>query len=304
MFSYKNHMINRKDLALLRAMYQYGTVTAAATSVHMTQPAASTLLREIETRLGFTLFSRESRRLNLTHQGRTLIPEVLNAMAGIEAVEQLSVNLRQEALTRLVVGAVPIAAYSLLPAALASMNRRHPKVNITLRAGTAMELVEMATDHRIDLGLIIGEPIDGKRLNSEQLTTLYLYAVMRPDHLWAARTDLTLHEVAGSAPIVLASSLPAGRATKDIIDAENLPYRPIIEVAQSSAACALAAEGLGVAIVESLGAHYAEKRGLIAHRLVPLNNVALTLMWSTDRAMSAAAETLKCCLKKSSVQLL
>ncbi len=297
-------MINRKDLALLRAIYQTGTLTTAASSVHITQPAASTLLKDLETRLGFALFTRENRRLNLTSQGQTLIPEVLNAMAGIDAVEQLAINLRREALTRLIIGAVPIASYSLLPTALASMNRLRPDVSITLRAGTAIELTEMASDHRIDLGIIIGKPIDKKYLNGEKLATLYLYAVMRPDHPWAKHKTLTLNEVANASPIVLATTLPAGQATKEMIDAADLPYRPSVEVAQSSAACALAAEGLGVAIVESLGAHYAQRQGLICRRLLPLNNVELTLMWSSERALSDSAQTLECSLKKIAENLL
>ncbi len=291
-------MINRKDLALLRAMYRHGTVTAAAASVHMTQPAASMLLREIETRLGFALFSRENRRLRLTNRGRTLIPEILNAMAGIEAVDQLSQNLRDEVLTRLVVGTVPIAAYSLMPAALAGMYRDHPDVNVTLRAGTSLELVEMAMDHRIDVGLMIDRPIDNAHIVSKQLAKLDLYAVMRSDHQWAAKPEITLEEVAGCAPIVLAPALPAGQATKNMMKAANLPYRPLIEVAQSSAACALAAEGLGIALIESLGAQYARRQGLIALRVSPLDNVVLTLLWAKDGVMSTAGEILKACLEQ------
>ncbi|HCQ49711.1 MAG TPA: LysR family transcriptional regulator, partial [Achromobacter sp.] len=131
-------MFHRRELLLLRAMYRHDTVTAAAASVNMTQPAASALLRDMETRLGFALFSRENRRLHLTSQGRALIPEVLNALAGIEAVDRLAVDIRQGALARLDVGAVAIAASSLLPAAMAGMRRAHPAVAVTVRAGTAL----------------------------------------------------------------------------------------------------------------------------------------------------------------------
>ena len=286
-------MFNRRELLLLRAMYRHDTVTAAAASVNMTQPAASALLRDMETRLGFALFSRENRRLHLTSQGRSLIPEVLNALAGIEAVDRLAVDIRQGAMTRLDVGAVAIAASSLLPAALAGMRPAHPGVAVTIRAGTALEIIEMAVDHRIDLGIIIGSPSDIDRVDSLRLAPLGLHAVMRQDHPWARQPTLTLDEVAAAGPIVLATALPAGRATSQALEARGLPCRPIIEAAQSSAACALAAQGLGVAIVESLGAHYAERQGLAVRHLLALEDPVLAVVWSRDRAMSAPAQRLR-----------
>ncbi|WP_417220709.1 LysR family transcriptional regulator [Achromobacter spanius] len=286
-------MLNRRELLLLRAMYRHDTVTAAAASVNMTQPAASALLRDMETRLGFALFSRENRRLHLTSQGRALIPEVLNALAGIEAVDRLAVDIRQGALARLDVGAVAIAASSLLPPALAAMRQAHPAVAVTVRAGTALEIIEMAVDHRIDLGIIIGAPSDIDRVSSLRLAPLSLHAVMAQDHPWARQSALTLEEVANAGPIVLAPALPAGRATRQALESRGLPYRPIIEVAQSSAACALAAQGLGVAIVESLGAQYAERQGLVARHLLPLEDPVLAVVWSRDRAMSGPAQLLQ-----------
>lgn len=286
-------MFNRRELLLLRAMYRHDTVTAAAASVNMTQPAASALLRDMETRLGFALFSRENRRLHLTSQGRALIPKVLNALAGIEAVDRLAVDIRQGALARLDVAAVAIAASSLLPPALAGVRRAHPSVAVTVRAGTALEIIEMAVDHRIDLGIIIGSPPDIDRVSSLRLAPLGLHAVMPKDHPWARKATLTLDEVAEAGPIVLAPALPAGRATRQALEARGLPYRPIIEAAQSSAACALAAQGLGVAIVESLGAHYAERQGLAARRLLALEDPVLAVVWSRDRAMSAPAQVLQ-----------
>lgn len=286
-------MINRRELTLLRAMYHHGTVTAAAAAANMTQPAASALLRDLEVRLGFALFSRENRRLQLTSQGRTLIPEVLNALAGIEAVDRLAGDIRQGALSRLAVGAVAIAASSLLPAALTHMRQHYPSVIVTVRAGTALEIIEMAVDHRIDLGIIIGSPADQTRVASHVLSPLSLYAVMRPDHPWAEFADLTLDMVASAAPIGLAAALPAGRATRLAIEERGLTFQPIVEVAQSSAACALAAEGLGIAIVESLGARYAQRQGLLARPLLPLSDPVLALVWAHDRAISDAARCLQ-----------
>ena len=285
-------MLSIKELRLLRAMYQHRTVTAAAASISMTQPAASALLRDMETRLGFQLFSREKRRLQLTSHARTLIPEVLNALAGLESVERLAGDIRQGTMTRLAIGAVEITSSSLLPPALAKIRQAHPELAVTLRAGTTVEIIEMAVDHRIDLGVVVGRGEGSTRVSTEQLTPLSLYAVCRKDHPWAQREQLSLPEVAMSGPIVLATALPAGRATREALEASRLPYRPMMEVMQSSSACALVNEGLGVAIVESLGARYASRQGLVTKRLMTLDGLALRLVWPKDRSLSLPAEQL------------
>lgn len=287
------NMFSRRELRLLRAMHTLGTVTAAATSIDMTQPAASAMLRDLEIRLGVALFSREKRRLRMTPQGRTLMPEVLNALAALESADRLAADMRHGTLARLVVGAVAIAASSLLPAALKRMRDQHPSVAVTVRAGTALEIIDMAAEHRIDLGIIIGKVGDSHRVSSLKLASLSLYAVMREDHPWASRSDLCLADMVDQPLIVLADALPAGNATRGVFEAHGLPYRPVIEVMQSSAACALAAEGLGIAIVESLGAHYAARNGLVVQRLIALEDSALTLVWAPGQVLSPPAVCLQ-----------
>ncbi|MFC4199862.1 LysR family transcriptional regulator [Candidimonas humi] len=280
-------------MALLGAMYRHGTVTAAAAAVAMTQPAASALLRNLEVRLGFGLFSREHRRLRLTSQGRALIPEVLNALAAIEAADRLASDICRGAQARIAVGAVAIAAASLLPPALSRTRQAYPNVALAVRAGTSLDIIEMAVDHRIDLGIIVGAPADKLRVASLELAALSLFAVMRRDHPWADRRELTLGAVAATNPIVLATALPAGLATRSAIESLGLAYSPMTEVAQSSAACALAEEGLGIAIVEGLGARYAQRHGLCARHLLAVEDLTLALVWPKDSVMSQIAELFK-----------
>ena len=103
-------MFSRRELTLLRAMYREGTVTVAAATIGMSQPAASAMLRDMDVRLGFALFSREGRRLRMTSQARALIPEVLNALTALESADRVAGDIRHGAMSRLVIGVVAIAA--------------------------------------------------------------------------------------------------------------------------------------------------------------------------------------------------
>ncbi|MDA8456923.1 LysR family transcriptional regulator [Acidovorax sp. GBBC 3334] len=279
-------------------MYQQGTVTAAAASIPMTQPAASALLRDMETRLGFALFSREHRRLRLTSQGRALIPEVLNALSGIEAVDRLAGNIRKGARDRLTVGAVSVASSMLLPQALVSVRQAYPDITFAVRAGSALEIVEMAVDHRIDLGIVIGSSAPDERVFKEQLAAVCLFAVLHPAHPRAKARRLILDEVTGLGLIALSPTLPAGLATQQAILKSGLEYRPLMEVAQSFTACELAGQRLGVAVVESLGARYAHRMGLVVKPILTMEDSELAIVAPKDRPLEGAALYLSNALRR------
>jgi len=286
-------MLNRRELALLRAMYQRGTVTAAAEAVHMSQPAASALLKDLESRVGFALFRRDNRRLHLTSQGRALIPEVLNALTGMEAVDRLATEIRRGASDRLVVGAVAVASAMLLPQALVEVRRAYPGITFSVRAGSALEIIEMAVDHRIDLGVIIGSAAAHERVAKEQIAPVGLHAILRPDHALARSAQLTLETVAAHGLVVLSSALPAGAATQRALESRGLAHRPLMEVAQSFTACELAGQGLGIAIVESLGARYARRMGLVSRHLMTMEDSAISVVSPRDRPLQGAGLLLR-----------
>lgn len=288
-------MISRRDLALLRAMHLHGTVTAAAASVHMSQPAASAVLQGLESRVGFALFTRDKRRLRLTSQGRTLMPEVLQAMTALDAVDRLAGDIRQGATERLNVGAVAVASAMLLPQALKTVRMAHPHLAVTVRAGTALEIMDMVADQRVDLGVVIAptrQPND--RIVVQRLARLSLHAVLRPEHPAARRRrPPSLVELAEVGLIVLSPSLPAGLATQHVLQAEGLLDRPVLEVSQSFTACEFAAQGLGVAIVETVGACYAQQRGLVARDLKKMEGIELSVVSPRDRPPAGASHTLR-----------
>jgi len=280
-------------------MYQRGTVTAAAESVHMSQPAASALLKDLESRVGFALFRRDNRRLHLTSQGRALIPEVLNALTGMEAVDRLATEIRRGASDRLVVGAVAVAAAMLLPQALVQVRQTCPAITFSVRAGSALEIVEMAVDHRIDLGVIIGPAAADDRVAKEPIAPVSLYAILRPEHPLSSLPKLTLEAVAPHGLVVLSSALPAGAATKRALENRKLAYEPLMEVAQSFMACELVGQGLGVAIVESLGARYAQRLGLTCRHLMTMQDSAIALVMPKDRPLQGAGLLLRAALSEA-----
>jgi DNA-binding transcriptional LysR family regulator len=118
-----------------------GSVTAAASELGMTQPAASKMLRQAEERLGFALFRREHKRLVPTPEAHALLPELLGALAAIGGLERLADALRAGRSGRLTIAAVPVLATALLPQAEQAFRAERCDVSVRLRAMSALEVV-------------------------------------------------------------------------------------------------------------------------------------------------------------------
>lgn len=285
-------LIRPREMELVAAICRTGSVTQAAQASGLTQPGASAMLKELEARLGSPLFSRRHRHLELTTAGHALLPEITHALAALDAVEKLAHSLGGRRGQQLIVGTVSATGASLLPRVVRALQETDPDVSVVVRVGTAAEVVEMAIQQRIDLGIVLGSGAH-QHVNSEKLADLGLSCVVRPDHEWAGQPFVTVQALAASAYIGHSRHLPVGALAAQVIEEQGGVWRPAIEVMQFSAACALTDAGCGPAILESVTGEYARRLGLIPVPLATDKTLALTLVWPQGKGMSGAARFLK-----------
>lgn len=273
-------------MALICAVARTGSVTASAAALGMSQPAASALLRQTEERLGLELFTRKNRRLALTADGRTLLPEITHALAGLESLERMSGSMGKSRQRRWVIGAVSAAGASILPGALQSVQAAGPEVAVVLRAGTAVDIVEMAVQQRIDLGLVYGAA-QHDQVAMEVLAPLALVCVMPAQHPYAQLESIAVDQLAALPYVAHSRFLPVGALTAQALEANGHAFKPAVEVMQFSAACAMAEAACSVAVLESLAAHYAQRHGLVARPLLAASDLYLTAVWSPEKGLGA-----------------
>src|SRR5246127_775789 len=97
------------DLTLLRAfatVAHVGNLTRASAQLHLTQPAVSLQIKNLQEALGVALFSRTSHGLSLTRDGQALLPHAERALAAAGDVERAAATLRQEVRGRLRIGTI------------------------------------------------------------------------------------------------------------------------------------------------------------------------------------------------------
>jgi len=156
-----------------------GSYTAAARSLSISPSAISKSVQRLEQRLGVSLFTRTTRSLTLTAEGRELHERALRLLRDAEEIEQLAKAARAAPSGNLKIAAsLPIGLHVIAPA-LAEFRKRYPSVTIDLRLSDQM--IDLIAEG-IDLAIRIGE-LEDSRLLSRRLSPHRLCCYASPEYL-------------------------------------------------------------------------------------------------------------------------
>ncbi|WOD14986.1 LysR family transcriptional regulator [Paraburkholderia kirstenboschensis] len=156
-----------------------GSYTAAARALSVSPSAVSKSVQRLEQHFGLRLFSRTTRSLTLTPEGRDLLERAQRLLREAEDIEQAVVAARAEpAGTIKVTAPLPVGVHILAPA-LPAFRARYPKVNVDLRLGD--QYVDLIAEG-VDIAIRAGDPGDS-RLISRHLAPHRLCTFASPDYL-------------------------------------------------------------------------------------------------------------------------
>lgn len=186
------------QLTLFHAVAETGSITAGAQRIHLSQPAASRRLAELERILGQRLFDRLPKRgVGLTSAGAVLYGysgRIATLHAQAERSLRALVNLESG---RLAIGASSTIGTYLLPAAVAAFRTSHPGIQVELRIGNSDAMLALLRDARIDLACTEDNRADqGGDLAAEVLGGDDLVVVCRPGHPLLLRAPVAPAELA------------------------------------------------------------------------------------------------------------
>ncbi|MEG3178785.1 LysR substrate-binding domain-containing protein [Sphingomonas sp. RB3P16] len=266
-----------------------GSYTAAARSLAISPSAVSKSIQRLERQLGVPLFTRTTRSLTFTPEGRDLHERALRLLREAEDIEQTAVSARSEPSGTLRVAAsLPIGLHLIAPA-LPAFRRLYPKVMIDLRLGDRMvDIVEEG----VDVAVRIGDLAD-TRLLSRKLAPHRLGCFASPAYLAERGTPATPDDLKGHEIVNLRyqSTGQTFRWPFRIGDreVEILPDAGVVADASDAVLGVLAAGG-GIGISTSFMAAPYVKRGELVAVLsafaVERNNV--TVLWPASRRANPA----------------
>ncbi|MEV0273700.1 LysR substrate-binding domain-containing protein [Hamadaea sp. NPDC050747] len=240
-------------LEVFRTVARLKSITAAAQTLRYTQSAVSRQIAALEAELGVRVFDRLPRGVELTAEGRELLPNAEAVLDRLAAARRGLDDLRGLGRGRLRVGAFPTAVAALVPRALASFRTAYPEVRLSLVEGLTPRLLDRLADGAADVAVVSTSPagqFEADRFELHHLLDERLLVAVARDHRLARRRTVRLAELAEDAFI-------AGSATaEETLLRASLPsgFEPRIDIvaAEWTGKFGCVAAGLGVALVPAL----------------------------------------------------
>lgn len=246
-----------RQLRLVLALADTGSVSAAARAMHVTQPTASMQLKEIARVVGLPLFELVGRKLRLTDAGRELAATARALAQTWDAFEQHVDALKGLARGRLRVSVVSTAQY-FMPRLLGSFCNRHPAIDVALEVLNRDGVVQRLRENLDDL-YIMSTPPGDLALGDEVFMPNPIVVIAPNADPLAGRRKVPLRDLAGHR-FILREQGSGTRMTADRFF-RRMKFRPQLrlELGSNEAVKEAVAGGLGVGVVSRHALHGLQK---------------------------------------------
>lgn len=235
-----------RHMRIFQKIYETQSVTRAAEAMHMTQPAVTRALQELEKYYGLRLFERLNRRLTVTEAGRRMYDYALHLTETFDTMEKSLRDWERQGVLR--VGASVSLGCSLLPQLARTFQEEHPGVEVRVRIANGELLRRDLLENRLDLALLEGEE-NGANLMLTPFAAGEMALIVPPGHPLARAGGATLAQAAAY-PLLLRET---GSATRRFLDqllmSRGLAVQPVWESASTQALLSAVREGLGITLV-------------------------------------------------------
>jgi DNA-binding transcriptional LysR family regulator len=145
--------LNLTHFETVCAIARSGTFTAAAMRLNASQPAVTARVRELEESLGFDLFHKRGRRMELTIRGRHLIDRIGPLVGALE--QEVMAHAAVDASVGVVRLGIPLVALRWIPAVIAQLKRDMPRVEFELDVDAGMSIMQKLEAGKLDLAITI-----------------------------------------------------------------------------------------------------------------------------------------------------
>lgn len=243
--------MNLNQLRVFTAIVQEGSLTRAAQSLQISQPAVSKQLSELEADLGAVLFDRLPRGVRVTQAGGVLEEHARRILASERAAEAQIAELSGLGRGSLAVGASTTIGSYLIPNLFGAFKRQHPALSLSLEIANTAVIQAAVLEGRLDLGLTEGF-VSSDALDVEVVANDEMVVIAAPRHPLLSRTDVTARELSAE-PMMMRER---GSGTRDVIEAalrrRGIVIEPTLSLGSTEALKNAVASGLGLAIVSRL----------------------------------------------------
>lgn len=275
--------ISPRQLEIFTVIATQGSVRAASEKLHLTQPAASMALSELERHLNTPLFARERGRLKLNERGRDLLPLAHEVLDRLQEVQRRAAGQHGRLSGHLRVGASNTIGNYRVGELLGSFVRQHQRVAVRLRVDNTRAIVAAVHEHSLDIGCVEGS-VARTDIEVHPWRSDSLVVCVPTDHPLAQQPQLGPQDFTG-AQWILREHGSATRAQSEYALNSLPPGEIVLELGQIEAIKQAVIAGLGIALLPHVAVTDAAQRGRLKVLETPFLHLErqLSLVLRRDR---------------------
>jgi DNA-binding transcriptional LysR family regulator len=191
--SKKKIMADRR-LQVFHTVARLLSFTKAAEHLHMTQPAVTFQVRQLEEHFNTRMFDRTHNRISLTDAGQVVLEYADKIFEQYGQMESAVKEMTGEMNGSLTIGASTTIAEYMLPSLLGDFKEKYPEIKVNLKVSNSDGIVSMVENNTIDLG-VVEAPVNNKNLLVEACRTDQLVAIAPPNHPLSKRKSVKMEDV-------------------------------------------------------------------------------------------------------------
>ncbi len=263
-------------------------ITRAAADMHMTQPAVTRAVRELEEHYGRRLFERIHRRIYITEAGELLYRQARYLTAAMDRIEESMADWDETGVIR--IGAGTTLGCVLLPRVLSEFREKHPGMTLRSIVTDTARLQEMLLKNEIDFALIEGRP-DDPSLSALAIGKDRMVLVLPRDHPLCRKENITVQDLAQQ-PLIVSETGSASRTFMEhLFSIHGMRLDPVMESGSMPVILQAVGAGLGIALIpQKIFSLYGNARAIEERAL---SYEVLTreshLVWHGDRYIGTSA---------------
>jgi DNA-binding transcriptional LysR family regulator len=276
-------MIQGRQIEAFRAVMLRGTMTSAAGAIHVTQPAISRLIRDFEAEVGMRLFERRGKQLLPTAEAQALFIEVERAFIGLDRIQSVADDIRAGRASTLRLAVLPAMASGYAPRFVAKFCNERPNLKVIIDGISSPQVRERVLSGEYDVG-ISAFPFVNNSFSVIPLNDAAV-AVLPVGHRLATRPVIEMSDL-GEERLIVLSKTPQHPLS---IALQSGTFRQVVETSLATIACTLAAEGMGIAVVDPFSASEFVGRNVVMRRIEPAFTIGAAVIYALDRRLSLPA---------------
>ncbi|WP_254051322.1 LysR family transcriptional regulator [Stenotrophomonas sp. SAU14A_NAIMI4_5] len=240
--------MNLAHWRLLVAVADEGTISRAAERVGISQSGASQAIGQLEAALGFPIFVRERRQVDVTALGAQVVEHARTMLGSLQAIRALADDNQGVSGARIRLATFPSIISTVLPALLRDFQRRHPGIEVVVVEGTDEEVEQWLDAGAVDVGVVMNPAPARSPLALGSDVWVAVLAQTHPLGRRSTERGIALDELAAE-PFILATGGCTVNGQRLMEDAGLQLSDVRITVRDWASACVLVREGLGVSLV-------------------------------------------------------